>query len=88
MWVQGEYGVASAVAGELNIEISDQNGRRVDAGTPQTVPNGGDSYILSSTFVIPAATTQVCRTAVLQIGTVRLTAVGSAGLFPCINVAS
>jgi hypothetical protein len=82
----GRYGVATADAGELNIEITNQDGTLVVAGTPRIVSKGGDAFTLASTFTIPSGTTKVCRTIVLQIGAVRLTAVGSAGLFPCINV--
>lgn len=87
MFVIGEYGVASADAGHLNIEITDQDGKLIVAGTPRVVAQGGDPFVLSSTFTIPPGTTSVCRTAVLQIGAIRLTAVGSPGLFPCVSVA-
>ncbi len=86
MWAIGQYGVASADSAELNIEITNQDGTLVVAGTPQAVPRGGDAFVLTSTFTIPPGTTRVCRTAVLQIGATRLTAVGDASIFPCINV--
>jgi hypothetical protein len=83
----GFYGVASADSGQLSVEITDQDGKLITAGTPRTVSKGGDSYVQSTTFVIPSSATTVCRTAVLQIGAARLTAVGSASLFPCFNIA-
>ena len=86
MYVTGSYGVASADAGQLNIEITDQDGALVAAGPSQTVPKGGDSFVLSSTFTIPIGTTRVCRTAVLHIGALTLTDVGGPMLFPCVSV--
>jgi hypothetical protein len=86
MFLVGEYGVASVENAELHIEISDQNGQLIAAGTSNIVSKGGNSFVLSSTFAIPPSASQVCRTAVLQIGGVRLTATGSASLLSCINV--
>ncbi len=86
MWAIGHYGVASVDSAELNIEITNQDGTLVVAGTPRVVPRGGDAFVLTSTFTIPPGATKVCRTAVLQIGATRLTAVGDASIFPCINV--
>jgi hypothetical protein len=86
MWLQGFYGVASADTGQLSLVITSQNGAVVSTSGPQTVARGGDSFILSSRFTIPAGSTQVCRTAVLQIGSVVISASGASGLQPCIGV--
>jgi hypothetical protein len=34
------------------------------------VARGGDGFVLSKTFVIPSTSTEVCRTAILEVGTV------------------
>ena len=34
------------------------------------VARGGDGFVLSKTFVIPDTSTEVCRTAILEVGTV------------------
>jgi hypothetical protein len=67
MFLQGYYSVASADSGRLSLRISDQNGA-VAQTIPMTVPRGGDFFLLSSTFVVPQTSTQVCRAAVLQVG--------------------
>lgn len=72
----GPVWLSAHSAGELNIEITNQDGTLVVAGTPQAVPRGGDAFVLTSAFTIPPGTTRVCRTAALQIGATRLTAVG------------
>jgi Flp pilus assembly protein TadG len=87
MWLQGFYGVASVDSGVLTLVIKDQNGTTVSTSSPRTVPKGGDSFLLSSTFVIPTGTTQVCRTAILQLDSLTLMATGGPELFPCVAVA-
>ena len=81
--VVGFYGVASADSGQLNLVVTDQNGVLVSASEPGIVPRGGDTFVIDHTFTIPAGTTRVCRTAVLQIGSVTLTSTGSSSIFPC-----
>ncbi len=84
MGVVGFYGVASADSGQLNLVITDQNGATVSASDSQIVPKGGDSFVINHTFTIPVGTTRVCRTAVLRIGSVTLTAAGTT--IPCVDV--
>ncbi len=69
MWLQGYYAVASAETGRLSLRISDQAGT-IAATAPSTVAKGGDFFLLSSTFVVPQNSTEVCRTAVLEVGSV------------------
>jgi hypothetical protein len=69
MWLQGYYSVASADTGRLSLRITDQAGV-VTTTPPATVARGGDFFLLSSTFVVPQTSTQVCRTAVLEVGSV------------------
>ena len=71
MWLQGYYSVASAEAGRLSLRISDQDGP-ITTASPVTVARGGDFFLLSSTFVIPERSTQVCRTAILEVGSVTI----------------
>lgn len=73
MWLQGYYSVASADSGRLSLRISDQNGP-ITSTAPVTVARGGDLFVMSSTFVIPEESVSVCRTAVLEIGPVTITA--------------
>jgi hypothetical protein len=86
MWLQGFYGVASADSGTLTLVITDQNGATLTTSAPQTVPHGGDRYLLKTTFTLPPGTTRVCRTGVLQIGSTTLTVVPDVSLAPCIAV--
>jgi hypothetical protein len=86
MGVGGFYGVASAESGLLNLVVTDQNDVSVSASEPQIVARGGDSLVISHTFTIPAGTTRLCRTAVLQIGSLTLTATGPSEIFPCVPV--
>jgi len=72
MWLQGYYSVASAATGRLSLRISDQNGT-ITTTAPLTVARGGDFFLLSSTFVVPDASVEVCRTAVLEVGEVTIT---------------
>ena len=71
MWLQGYYSVASAATGRLSLRISDQTGT-ITATAPMTVAKGGDFFLLSSTFVIPRDSVEVCRTAVLTVGSVTI----------------
>ena len=71
MRLQGYYSVASAATGRLSLKISDQNGTIVTTA-PSTVARGGDSFLLSSTFVVPNNSIEVCRTAVLEVGAVTI----------------
>ena len=73
MFLQGYYSVASADVGRLSLRINDQNGM-VTQTLPATVARGGDFFLLSSTFVVPQASTQVCRAAVLEVGGVTISA--------------
>jgi hypothetical protein len=68
MTLLGNYSLASAETGRLSLRITDQSSSIVTTTSPLTVAKGGDSFILSSTFVVPGSATQVCRTAVLEIG--------------------
>ena len=69
MWLQGYYSVASAATGRLSLKISDQTGI-ITTTAPSTVAKGGDFFLLSSTFVVPETSVEVCRTAVLEVGSV------------------
>jgi hypothetical protein len=69
MWLQGYYSVASADSGRLSLLITDQDGT-VATLDPRIVARGGDSFVLSKEFVIPNTSTEVCRTAILEVGTV------------------
>ena len=69
MWLQGYYSVASAETGRLSLRISDQTGT-VTTTPPMTVAKGGDFFLLSSTFVVPQSSVEVCRTAILEVGPV------------------
>jgi hypothetical protein len=71
MWLQGYYSVASAENGRLSLRISDQVGA-IATTAPLTVSRGGDFFLLSSTFIVPQGSTQVCRTAVLEVGSVTI----------------
>ena len=69
MWLQGYYSVASEETARLMLRITDQAGI-VTTTTPLTVARGGDFFLLSTTFVVPQGSTRVCRTAVLEVGSV------------------
>jgi hypothetical protein len=71
MWLQGYYSVDSAETGRLSLRITDQAGT-ITTTSPLTVSKGGDFFLLSSTFVVPDASTQVCRTAILEVGSVTI----------------
>jgi len=69
MWLQGYYSVNSAATGRLSLRISDQTGT-IAATAPLTVAKGGDFFLLSSTFTVPQNSPEVCRTAILEVGSV------------------
>ncbi len=71
MWLQGYYSVASAETGRLSLRITDQT-RTIATTAPLIVAKGGDFFLLSSTFVVPQDSVEVCRTAVLQVGSVTI----------------
>ena len=71
MWLQGYYSVASAETGRLSLRISDQT-RTIATTAPVTVARGGDFFLVSSTFVVPDDSVEVCRTAVLEVGAVTI----------------
>ena len=66
--------------------ITDQNDAFVSASEPQIVPKGGDRFVISCTFTVPVGATRLCRTAVLQVGSVTLKSTGSSSIFPCVDV--
>lgn len=71
MWLQGYYSVVSAETGRLSLRISDQT-RTITTTPPVTVAKGGDFFLLSSTFIVPQDSVEVCRTAVLEVGSVEI----------------
>jgi hypothetical protein len=71
MSLQGNYSVASAPRASLFLLITNQDGNSVAAGGQRFV-TGGDHFIVSATFTVPANTTRLCRAAVLIIGDIRL----------------
>ena len=72
MWLQGYYSVVSAETGRLSLKISDQAGTTIITTSPLTVAKGGDFFLLSSTFLVPQESMEVCRTAVLEVGSVTI----------------
>jgi hypothetical protein len=78
MFLQGYYSVASADVGRLSLRISDQNGI-VTQTLPTTVARGGDFFLLSTTFVVPQISTQLCRAAILEVAAVTISAPDPAG---------
>ena len=86
MWLQGYYSVASAETGRLRLRISDEAGT-ITTTPPLTVGKGGDFFLLSSTFVVPQSSVQVCRTAILEVGsaTIAEPTSNASGLW-CISV--
>lgn len=69
MSLLGSYSVASADTGSLSLVISDQEGT-ITTTPPSTVSRGGSSFLLSSNFVIPQRSDRICRTAILEVGSV------------------
>jgi hypothetical protein len=72
MWLQGYYSVASAETGRLSLRILSDQTRTIAATPPVTVARGGDFFLLSSTFVVPDDSVEVCRTAILEVGAVTI----------------
>ena len=72
MWLQGYYSVVSAETGRLSLRILSDQTRTIAATPPVTVAKGGDFFLLSSTFVVPDDSTEVCRTAILEVGSVTI----------------
>ena len=60
MWLQGYYSVATAESGRLSLRITDQN-RVITSTLPLTV-----------TIVVPQNSTQVCRTAILEVASITI----------------
>ena len=71
MWLQGYYSVDSAETGRLRVRITDQAGT-ITTTAPLTVSKAGALFLLSSTFVVPQRSAEVCRTAVLEVGSVTI----------------
>lgn len=71
MWLQGYYSVASAETGRLSLRISDPTGT-ITTTSPISVAKGGDFFLLSSTFVVPQNSAQVCRTAILEVASITI----------------
>ena len=71
MMLQGYYSVATADTGLLSLRISDQTGT-ITTMLPMTVARGGDFFLLSATFVVPQQSIEVCRTAILVVGSVTI----------------
>jgi Big-like domain-containing protein len=71
MWLQGYYSVATAESGRLRLQISNQTGPILST-TPLTVARGGDFFLLSGTFAVPQGSTEVCRMAILEVGSVTI----------------
>lgn len=69
MSLLGHYSVVSTQMGRLSLMISDQEGP-ITTTSPSTVNEGGSSFFLSSSFVVPERSDQVCRTAILEVGSV------------------
>ena len=63
--------MASAETGRLSLRITDQSGT-ITTTSPTTVAKGGDVFLLSTTFVVPQTSVEVCRTAVLEVGSVTI----------------
>jgi hypothetical protein len=71
MWLQGYYSVASADTGRLSLRISDPTGT-ITTTSPLNVVKGGDFFLLSSTFVVPQNSSEVCRTAILEVASITI----------------
>ena len=86
MYLQGYYSVASAETGRLSLRISDEAGI-ITTTSPLTVAKGGDFFLLSSTFVVPQSSAQLCRTAILEVGSVTIAEpTSNASGFGCVSV--
>ena len=64
---QGFYAVQSADAGALRLLIYDHRGTAV-VGDARPVPRGGDAFLLSVSFQVPAGSTRLCRRVRLTVG--------------------
>ena len=60
-----------APTGRLSLKITDQAGT-ITTTPPVTVARGGDFFLLSSTFVVPDSSVEVCRPAILEVGAVTI----------------
>lgn len=69
MWAVGEYSVASAETGQLTLRIADQNGPV--ATISQTAQKNFNQFVLGPLrFIVPADSTRLCPTVILEIGSV------------------
>ena len=59
--------MASADSGQLTLTIADRNGV-VSTSAPIAAHKGFDYFVLNTTFVVPATSTQLCPTVMLHIG--------------------
>ena len=86
--LQVEYAVASQQTGRLSLRISDQDGSiTITTASAMTVPRGGNVSTLFATFVVPQTSTQICRTVVLEVGSITIEQPQSNGPVPrCIPV--
>ena len=84
MYLQGFYSVVSADTAHLSLEVSDQS--FTVAATGMTVSRGGDTFVLSSTFQVPAGSTRLCRRVVLRIGNTTLVEPSSDSTLACVPV--
>jgi hypothetical protein len=75
MWALGFYSVASAAASELTLHISDETGIVAKKSTPAL--KNFNSFVLETTFTVPPTSLRLCRTIVLQIGSLTLSEGGS-----------
>lgn len=85
MFLQGYYSIASADTGRLSLRISDQNGI-VTQTVPTTFARGGGFFLLSSTFVVPQGSAQVCRTALLEVSGATIEAPAVNSTLACVPI--
>ena len=71
MSLQGYYSVASATTGRLSLRISDPS-HTIATSSSMTVAKGGDFFLLSATFLVPQESTEVCCTALLEVGPITI----------------
>lgn len=64
---QGSYSVQTAASGRLTVSVTDQT-NAVLSTESRTVARGGDFFLFTSSFDIPAASTRVCQLVTLQVG--------------------
>jgi hypothetical protein len=84
MWLSVTYTVVTAPAGELRLQLSDQDGV-VAAGTPGSVSRGADRITLSATATVPQSSTRLCAVAILQVNTITIAAPADPERF-CVTV--